>query len=63
MRSRQVSVRLNAAQLRRAKKALGVRTTSQAIQKALDLATQKALHDDVVRRYSGVGPKDAFAED
>lgn len=62
MRSQQVSVRLNVAQLRRAKKALSARTTSEAIQIALDLATQKADHDNVVRRFSGVGSRHAFRE-
>lgn len=63
MPSKQVSVRLNPAQLRRAKKLLAARTTSEAIQIALDLATEKALHDEVVRRFSGVGSRHAFRED
>ena len=56
----QVSARLNPAQLKRAQKALGARTTSETIQKALELVTEKAAHDRVVRRYSGVGASDAF---
>jgi hypothetical protein len=63
MPSKQVSVRLNLAQLRRAKKLLAARTTSEAIQIALDLATEKAAHDEVVRRFGGVGSRDAFRED
>ena len=63
MPSKQVSVRLNLAQLRRAKKLLAARTTSEAIQTALDLVTEKALHDRVVRRFSGVGSRHAFRED
>ena len=62
MPSKQVSVRLNLAQLRRAKKLLAARTTSEAIQTALDLVTEKALHDKVVRQWSGVGPRNAFRE-
>ncbi len=61
--SKQVSVRLNPAQLRRAKKALAVRTTTEAIQRALDLVTEKALHDKVIRRFSGVGSRRAFSEE
>lgn len=30
---------------------------------ALDLAAEKALHDSVVRRFSGVGSRRAFRED
>jgi hypothetical protein len=56
----QVSARLNAAKLKRAKKALGAKTTSETIQKALDMVTEKAAHDWVIQRYSGVGKGDAF---
>ncbi len=59
----QVSARLNPSQLKRAKKALGTKTTSETLQKALDLVTEKAEHDSVVKRYSGVGGPDAFKED
>lgn len=63
MASKQVSVRVNSAQLRRAKKLLAARTTSEVIRKALGLVTEKALHDQVVKRFSGVGSRDAFRED
>jgi hypothetical protein len=63
MPSKQVSVRLNPAQLRRAKRLLATRTTSETIQAALDLLTEKALHDRVIRRFSGVGSRRAFGED
>lgn len=59
----QVSARVNPVQLRRARKALATRTTSETIQKALALVTEKAAHDRVVRRYGGAGPPDAFKED
>ena len=58
----QISARLNPAQLKRAQKALGARTTSETIQKALDLVAEKTAHDRVIRRYSGVGATDAFAK-
>ena len=63
MRSKQVSVPLRVAQLRRAKKLLAARTTSEAIRIARDLVTDKARHDDIVRRFSGTGPRTAFRED
>ena len=63
MRRIRVSARLDPAQLRRARKALATKTTSETIQKALDLVAEKAAHDKVIRRYSGVGLPDAFAND
>ena len=59
----QVSARLNPAQLKRAQKALGAKTASETLQKALDLVTEKAVHDRLIRRYSGVGARGAFEED
>ena len=57
---RQVSARLDPAKLKRAQRALATRTISETIQKALDLATEKAAHDRVVRRYGGLGGPHAF---
>ncbi|MFO0779507.1 MAG: hypothetical protein U0223_18105 [Nitrospira sp.] len=59
----QVSARLNPTQLRRAKKALGAKTTSEMLQRVLDLVTEKAEHDRIFQRYSGMGKPDAFGED
>jgi hypothetical protein len=59
----QISARLNPAQLKRAQKTLGAKTASETIQKALDLVTEKAAHDMVIRKYSGVGAPDAFEKD
>lgn len=59
----QVSARLDPVQLRRAQKALGAKTTSETLQRALDLVTEKAAHDRIIQRYSGVGKPDAFGED
>jgi hypothetical protein len=56
----QVSARLSLDKLKRAKKALGTKTTTETLQKALDLVTEKAAHDWVIQRYSGVGKRDAF---
>ncbi len=57
----QVTVRLDKDQLVRAWKALGAQTVTELIERALALATEKATHDAIVRRYSGVGGKNAFA--
>ena len=59
----QISARVNPVQLKRARKALGTRTTSETLQKALEFITEKAAHDSVILRYSGVGGPDAFKED
>ncbi|MFO0700686.1 MAG: hypothetical protein U0236_15795 [Nitrospira sp.] len=59
----QVSARLNPTQLRRAQKALGAKTTSETLQRALDFVTEKAVHDRILQRYSGVGKPNAFGED
>ncbi len=56
----QVSARLNPEKLKRAKKALGTKTTSETIQKALDWVTEKAAHDSVIQKYSGAVGLDAF---
>lgn len=57
-----VSVRINPIQLRRAQKALGAKTTSETLQHALDLVAEKAVHDRIIQRYSGVGKPDAFGD-
>lgn len=62
MAKSQVTVRLDKNQLARARKALGSKTVTEAIEKALTLATEKATHDAILRQYSGVGRKDSFAE-
>lgn len=62
MAKEQVTVRLEKAQLARAKKALRAQTVTQAIERALALATEKARHDRILRKYSGVGRKNSFAE-
>jgi len=57
----QVTVRLDKDQLVRARKALEAETVTEVIKRALALATEKATHDAIVRKYSGVGGKNAFA--
>ena len=58
----QVTVRLDRNQLARAKKSLGVETVTETIERALALATEKATHDRIIRKFSGVGRKNAFAD-
>jgi len=58
----QVTVRLDKGQLMRARKALRAGTVTETIERALALATEKAGHDGIIRKYSGVGGKDAFAD-
>lgn len=62
MAKSQVTVRLDKSQLARAQRALGARTVTEAIERALALATEKAAHDTILRRYSGAGRKDSFAD-
>jgi hypothetical protein len=63
MALRQVSARLDPVKLRRAQRTLRAKTTSETLQKALDLVAEKAAHDRVIRRYSAVGTPHAFKED
>lgn len=62
MAKAQVTVRLDKERLTRAKKLLGAGTVTEAIERALALATEKATHDAIIRKYSGVGRKNSFAE-
>lgn len=62
MAKSQVTVRLDKGQLSRAQRVLGARTVTEAIERALALATEKAAHDAILRRYSGAGRKDSFAD-
>jgi len=62
MSKSQITVRLDRKQLDRAKKALGAETVTETIEQALALATEKAYHDTIIRKYSGVGRKHSFAE-
>ena len=61
MSKAKVTIRLDKARLAQAQKLLRAKTATEAIEKALDLATEKAAHDAVLRNYNGVGRKDSFA--
>lgn len=58
----QVTVRLDKEWLARAKRLLGAETVSETIEQALTLATEKATHDLILRKYNGVGRKNSFAD-
>ncbi len=58
----QVTVRLDRSKLARARKLLGVDTVTETIERALALVTEKAVHDAIIRKYSGVGRKGSFGE-
>ena len=58
----QVTVRLDKGKLAQAQKVLGAKTVTETIEQALALATEKATHDAILRKYSGVGRKDSFAD-
>lgn len=62
MAKTQVTVRLDEAQLARAKKALRAGSVTETIEQALVLAAEKATHDAIFRKYGGVGRKASFAE-
>ena len=57
----QITVRLDKNQLAQAKKILGANTVTETIEQALALATEKAIHDSILRRYSSSGKKASFA--
>ena len=61
MSKSQVTVRLDRSQLARAQKALETDTITETIERALDLVTEKAVHDAILRRFSGAGKKASFA--
>jgi len=58
----QITVRLDKERLARARRLLGAETVTEAIEQALDLATEKATHDKILRKYSGGGRKNSFAD-
>lgn len=62
MAKSRIAVRVDKGLLARAQKALGARTVTQAIEQALALATEKAMHDAIICKYSGVGRKGSFAQ-
>ena len=62
MAKRLVTARLEEAQLKRARRYLKTRSNTETIKVALEVVTEKLAHDKVIRKYSGLGPADAFAD-
>lgn len=58
----QVTIRLDKGQVARAQRVLGTQTITETIERALDLATEKATHDAIFKKYGGIGKKDSFAD-
>ena len=58
----QITVRVDKDRLVRAQKLLGAETVTETIEEALALASEKATHDAILRKYSGVGRKNSFAD-
>ena len=60
MAKRNVTTRVEEKQLRRAGRYLKTRSPAETVKAALDFVAEKAAHEQVVRKYSGVGRADAF---
>ena len=60
MAKRSVTTRVEEKQLRRASRYLKTRRPSYAVKAALDFVAEKAAHEQVVRKYSGVAQPNAF---
>ena len=55
-----VTTQVEEKQLRRASRYLKTRRPSETVKAALDFVAEKAAHEQVVRKYSGVGQTNAF---
>jgi hypothetical protein len=62
MPKRTVTARLEEKQLQRAKRYLKTRSSAETVKAALDFVAEKAAHEQVVQKYSGVGQPDAFQD-
>lgn len=62
MAKRSVTARVEEKQLHRASQYLKTRRPSETLKAALDFVAEKAAHERVVRKYSGVGQPDAFQD-
>ena len=60
MAKRSVTTQVEEKQLRRASRYLKTRRPSDTVKAALDFVAEKAAHEQVVRKHSGVGQPDAF---
>jgi hypothetical protein len=62
MARRTITARVEEKQLQQARRYLKTRTASETLKAALDFVAEKAAHEQVVRKYSGVGQPDAFQD-
>ncbi len=62
MAKRNVTTRVEEKQLRRVSRYLRTRSPAETVKAALDFIEEKAAHEQVVRKYSGVGQPDAFQD-
>ena len=60
MAKRSVTARVEEKQLQRAGWYLKTRSPAETLKAVLDFVAEKTAHDQVVRKYSGVGQPDAF---
>ena len=60
MAKRCVTTQVEEKQLRRAGRYLKTSRPSETIKAALDFVAERAAHEQVVRKYSGVGQPNAF---
>lgn len=60
MAKRSVTTKVEDKQLRRAGRYLKTRRACDTVRAALDFVAEKAAHEQIVRKYSGVGQPDAF---
>jgi hypothetical protein len=62
MAKRSVTARLDEKQLKRVRRYLKTRSPTETVKAALDFVAEKAAHEEVVKKYSGVGQPDAFKD-
>ena len=62
MAKKSVTARVDEQQLKRVSRYRKTHGPANPVRAALDYVAEKAAHDEIVRRYSGVGEPDAFHE-
>ena len=62
MAKRSVTAQVEEKQLRQVSCYLKTRRPVETLKAALDFVAEKAAHEQVVRKYSGVGQPDAFQD-
>jgi len=62
MAKRSVTTRVEEKQLKRVGRYLKTRGPTETVRAALDFIAEKAAHEEVIQKYSGVGQPDAFKD-